>query len=1012
MEKKTVARAIIILIFIALFVYVLLQYTNIFPEIYDPFSEKVRLVRNYACSMAICTRGCGDSMLSKRMCLERDPGTGGCKKWCQDICEENNWPDGKHCGENYQINLTLKSQVNLKGAYDIKGADEYSYEWDTEIEDIINFLNRTEHFTNLWDLLPFTSTPCTRRITPPYTAPDGGSSGWAWGFGLINWENAAFRWGGQWYSEISGGGDIILDPVEAHKLYNCFQKWPSTYNWDRATKRGYYSCEFTGSMRIWSFVDSYPEGCADVSFRAIEPPFAGDFVLWPEPDSRTIPLKNQDSFNIQITNSLGSDETFNLKTESIDGIDCTFEGDGTLYVENTKTNGITMTCSPTQFPPSGYGSYIVVITAEGGGKTRVTKVNVEVTDFSIDVKPDYSREAGVGEQLDYTVEIENKLGKTADFTVSILSPGVDCSFDNNDWSNVLDGEKRTDTMSCKPISGGTHDVTVKASYGPLEHNDTVEIVTPLCSVDSDGLKLKFFRGSSDVTEEGVYSGDDFTIQASGFSGCDNKFVDFYVNPGMHVSHQQVEPLGSECKIYKTAGTPGTYKFYAVMVVDGVEYKTSDTTLTIKKPDAITDECKKTDPWCAFSLGTVDCNGLLPGGGADICDKCGDYGSVGNCQNYGDPQSCNQDPKEGICAGASNICCIYDSDVYSPGPTDVSCLSPDTLTHNTGSNYFSWKGVSNARNVLVSDNHIDWNIATPVWERFSVATFNWNVFCGKDSDCNSPYFETECVEISDAGVPDQIKNNKACKVKGLDDNYWFTSWLYIKITDSSRPVYGIEIVSRPDLSLWNRKGSDGIWTDSSQKFELFLHNNNGWFHVDSPSFYTSYAAYWNFKYLDVFRPSNAWSWEKVDAILLANKYNFGERTDKWLNVNSWLDNSWIDYIGLLTKDSTKNTTFCTDGTGDYNRVVDDGKNCYWGLNCPIKNSEGWEWEGKSTVIGPLTDTNVGCDCTISGSCGNGYCEKSVGTDRFCYYGVKCMNGGWNGNIDKCEVGETCKYDGCS
>jgi hypothetical protein len=1008
MEKKIVARIIIIVIFIALLVYVLLQYTNIFPEIYDPFSEKVRLVRNYACSLAICTRGCGDSMLSKRMCIERDPGTGGCKKWCQDICEENDWldgKDGKHCGEDYQINLTLRSQVNLKGAYDIRASDpdpstglSESYDWITEILDIINFLNRTEHFTNLWDLLPFTSTPCTRRITDKYTAKSGQGSTWAWGFGLINWENAAFLVPGYgWISEISGGGDIILDSAEAHKLYNCFQKWPSTYNWDRATKRGYYSCEFTGSMRIWSFVDSYPEGCADVSLRAIEPPFAGDFVLWPDPDSRTIPLENQDSFKINITNSLGSDETFSLKTESINGIDCMFEGDGTLYVENTKTNGITMTCSPTQSPPSGYGSYIVVITAEGGGKTRVTKVNVVVTDFSIDVKPDYSREAGIGEPLDYTVEIENKLGKNAGFTVSILSPGVNCSFVKNDWGNVLDGENRTDTMSCKPTSGGTHDVTVTASYGPLEHNDTVEIVTPLCSVDSDGLKLKFFRGSSEVTN--VNSGDEFTIQASGFSGCQNKFVDFYVNPGMHVSYWQVDPLVNTCKGNKFAGTPGTYKFYAVMVVDGIEYKTSDTTLMITKPSSVKkDNCGVCDAErCSYRH-----------------DKfCQHYVSFPNnwdaCSDACDPQVCEQDAIN-RCSDYSNICCKSgDVNEYSSGPTSVPCLSPDTDITSGGAhknNYILWRGgnLNGARNVLVKDDIASGGDS----DESKLGYYAWFTqdYCNGDNGyCNGKKELTGFTGLQ--GGKCVSANN------GYTGNKWFcnlsaslplySSWLYIKISDTKRPVYGIQIKAYGKAEC---HGFAEATTDPPQydvKVGFFLHNSTGWFEIKSFDLYIEPITH----VTKNIRPSGQFAWDDIDAILIVNEgayvYCCGINP---LDPCHWEDHEfYIDYVGLLTKGA--DIPYCTEGnTNDYYRTVNDGKNCYWGLDCPIENSEGWEWEPpKSTFIGPLSD--VGCDCS-GGSCGNGYCEK----DRFCYYNVTCMNGGWNGNIDKCEVGETCKYDGCS
>jgi hypothetical protein len=984
MPLRTVTGLIIIVIFIAVFVYFFWPYISTQHEIYDPFSEKTRLVRNYACSMAICTLGCGDPRLGNPgldecsggtcICIKRNSGTGKCERWCQDVCEEKNWPDGKHCGEDYSIDFTFEMPVELKGAYDIRGTDDgLAYYWKTEIVDIINFLNKTEHFTgiddilwgNIWRIIGeyYRDKPCSERPTPSYQSPDGkGYVAYAYGLGIINRKDAKFRQGGTTFSEIEGGGDIFLDPIEAQGLYNCYQSnIVGTFGPHQLGVKGYYSCpEFTGSLKMWSSqvvengVVKQP-GCADVFFKG-ERTSTGDFVFWPEPETKLIPIEQEGSFDLNITNNYEHDESFDLEIKEVDGVDCKFEGDQlTSTLENVpkgETGEKLMTCRPVS---SKQNSYIVVITAKAktSGLTRSTEVNIIVTDFSIDIKPDRPQTVSAGDRLVYTVEIKNKLGDTAEFNLALQSDtGAGCTLADSKLS-ITNGETKMTEMTCIPTSNGAYEVTVEASYNELKHSDKVEIAVPSCHVNS--LDLKFFKGGYEIIPSEVNSGEDFTMQVGGFTDCQDALIDFYVNPSLYVGNCKVDSTGYRCTSEKTANTPGTYNFSANITLNGVDYKASKN-ITIKKPVAMTDDCQMRSEWCAFALGAADCNGAWPGGFAEICDKCGAWYSVEDCKNYGDPQSCYMDPVK-TCASASNVCCIYDSDSYSSGPKDgPSCLSPDTNTHNDRTRNLWYIGVDNARNILVQDR--------------KYATFKYD-------DCNS---NDDCTGKSGGNNPPSLLSSALCeknRCKLSDSLPTYTSWLYIRISETSRPVYGIALRGE------NVGGCGG--------FSVFLHDNNGWFNLGN-----AYLNQWI-----RFTSSAKWSYDNVDSVLIAKNDNCNPRFT-----------SSIDYIGLLTKDEM--TPFCNYGAGtvtrgnpDYNRTVDDGKSCYWGLDCPRTNSRGWQWKERSTFIGPLSD--VGCDCS-SGSCGNGFCEFSIEGETFCYYDVKCIYGGWNANLVKCEPGK-CKYDGC-
>ena len=949
MQNRYLGIILLAIIFIALFAYFFLGWIPR-EEIYDPFSEKTRLIRYYACSLAICTKGC-NWLNNHNMCLEMDSSSKECKSWCNDVCD--NMPGscnaaGNCCGSDYSLDISLKSSSHLRGCSKFTGGHQTCF-WDSDISKTLEVLNKNENFPKLDEIT------CTDDIWHGgeiYIDSDGGID-----------------------SAFIGKGSMLLTSSEAYNDFSCKKVVPSgtPYPCVVGTNLPYHSftagcreCGFNGNLKISSIYEN--NGCADISLRVIETPQQGDFVLWPVPDSKTIPIKQQDSFEIKITNNLGSDQPFTISIESTNGIYCGFEGENTIPVANGNTEFVTMKCNPTQFPPSGQDSYTVVVKAIGGGITHITKVDVIVSDFAINITPDERKIASVGDHLIYTVGVDNRLGKDADFTLSsIYDPSAGCTLTLN-LLHVGNGKFNTTTMNCTP-GFGSHEVMVIASYETIEHNATIEIDVPVCSVNV--LNLKFIRSDYEITN--VNSGDDFDIRVSGFTGCQGFNINLYVSPGLYIGNCIVDPSGSTCRIGKTAGTPGAYEFNATMLVNGFIHNDSND-LTINKP-TIPDRgspqegCLYWFPcWCGHNWGFFNANS----GG--ICHECHCYNGGATCGDEPcklctDPQTC-ADQSLKTQASASNVCCLYNLETYSPGPKNgPPCLSPDTNSHDERTENFwyggkdtdiwghDYWGVEYARNVLVQDH--------------KYATFKYDE-CEGNEDCTGNYGDS----TPPSSLSSVVCQSGRCKLS--DSLPTYTSWLYIKISESSRPVYGVII--------------EGYNVGGCGEWHVLLHNSSGWFDTKATT-----DRYLNAPYdTERFIPVGKWSWDKIDAMLLVKADNCYPKFE-----------SYIDYIGLLTKDYW--TTYCTDGTGDYNRIVDDGKTCYWGMDCPTANSKGWVWDGSSSKIGPLTD--VGCDCS-SGSCGNGYCEFSdMNGNRLCYYKVMCMTGGWNGNIDKCNSGETCGYNGC-
>jgi len=303
--------------------------------------------------------------------------------------------------------------------------------------------------------------------------------------------------------------------------------------------------------------------------------------------------------------------------------------------------------------------------------------------------------------------------------------------------------------------------------------------------------------------------------------------------------------------------------------------------------------------------------------------------------------------------------VSGKDRHYIGPGDVPCFSTDTQNDDaTKTEDIYWHGdVSKPKNLF---DDLSWT----TWDGSKHNVHNPYTYFG-DEKCGD---KEDCYGGSDAPGPMQDMANyvecadsawgKACKFTGDGHGivpYYSSSWEFIRIAPAGeyRPVYGI------------------MGSTYAATYRIFLHNKDDeWVYAGSISD------------SQVIRPTG-WSWEDIDSMLIGH----------W-NPKSY---GYIYYIGLLAKGEVKdgswiNVPYCTDGynliVDDYFRIVDDGKRCYWNVDCAIDGS-GW------AVLPPAPDTgNTGvgafgeCDCS-SGTCGNGYCEY----EGFCYHNVKCANGGW-------------------
>jgi len=991
--------------------------------------DKEVLVRYYACSLALCTNGCGSEMV-KNLCLYNDSVTHECTgapntgyKWCQDFCVNPppDWPhdsdgnpiippDGPNitCGKTYPLSLPL-GEVYLKGNYRAQqiGARESAVlHYYTETNDIINTLNNRGNFPTPSDIIP---DVCRNKLHN-YFYP-----GLIWtidkelvigiSFGTTNTE---------------GVGWILLDPIQAIEKYGCYYySIPVEGGWPMSTGYGFYRCKFHGDLKIWSIWRN--DGCADAFFNSSigsPPKFTLDVhnsADMKECNDRPGDKKCQviyngstAKFDADITNELGTGSSFTLSIDYYihDGVTNTKESnDGSLgcvlpcegnfnpnggdfiVPDFGKTGNSTLSLTPTAL-----GEYEIYVRADKPDKydSQLDKITLKVVDFNVyflpkelDVVEDY---VAKDEKGSFTVEIHNQIDESKDFTLSYTcddgSDGTCDCVDADDESIdgkvlTVDGDDYGD-LEIKCSSSDPGDYTIRVSATTDDKTKWTKNSAMLHVLECYGdISLSF-------SENSVDSGKSLKITADGLSGCDGEPIDFYVNyeDELSIGSCSIGEGKTGCSLDRTTNSLGTYTIYARInknpcntdpCPSGLDKDYDDDGERTSASLTINEHSRKKRTVVENTEGTIwhCCAGCFDNiNVAHMCQRCcGTFGwSVCNAQDCCDPQSCGVPAAMGLAASASSsICCVSGKDEHSSGPGNVPCLSTDTRNDHKLTIDFYYSGyVQNPKNFYDSLSYMD---SDHVVHDFY--TYFEHQAPGSKDDC-----------YGGASAPQPLQDlkkyvnwvdspwGKNCKFNGSSEEdyvvYYGKSWIFLRITPSgeSRPVYGI---------------ASSFYTYTGNFINVLLHKKTGeWIHIGSISDATGG---------EIIRPSGKWAWDDIDSILLG----FGQGSGV----------GYLYHLELLTKGGN-DIPFCTEGNDNqYYRTVDDGKKCYWGVDCP---TSGTGWTGKESYsVGPFLE--YGCDCS-SGTCGNGYCK----TGNFCYSDVKCINGGWNGTLTKCTG--TCTSTGCA
>jgi hypothetical protein len=988
------------LIFIATVIVIFIIVALVFPTFSDmlplenPFLQgKDAFVRYYACSLAICTQGC-TWLSSNDICLKRNIW-GNCTMTCKtEICDKQPFGNcgnkGMCCNDTYSIYLSLKGNAKFWSKVIDAREARLGLIARTEIDTIMNNFNKNEKQTPIFpEGFSIMSTNCPWAQQDNFLSASLGKT-----FGMF------YKMGNDDPSQIrdwSQTGAIYMLPDQADPQFTCMD-----YN----SRSGYSECTFKGYLQIYSY-DPNKDNCADVVVMNGQEPYTGDFAFYAANNGKVkIAIDHTDAIPLYILNGLGMgmSETFTIKLQTPlpAGITCDFNGqDQTqINVQDTKVDSVPLSCTPIVLPPPG--GFEVWVKAWDGTKTHGLKLTIDVGDFDLKLISQSPLIINAGNTGSFIFNLANNLGKQATFQLTRIQrlTGTQ-SIDNNVGCTLSDGSVTVDdgsskliTLTCTPNSNAAinYDIDVTAAFDTVERTATAKVQVPSCRVTNLALKFLDSAGMGTTTVE---SGDAVKLKADGFSGCQNMNVRFMLSVGSKILYQNTVGASGDFfySNFFTANSPDKWEMYVQMDEnnDGIYEKESprkNLTINAKGPpgyNTIPDQ----NSACAYAIGEETCYVL---GSTNICDQCDNlFHPVKDCTNCLDPQSCFN--TKSYYASASNVCCIKNSDTFSPGLTDAPCLSPDTNTHNDQTPYIQWKEVENPRNVLVKE---------PDREYAYTAKFNY-LNCGGDANCrdSNGFIDAVCDEF------DSIHPGKECKINGMADVNWYSSWMLIRISDdsNSRPVYGVNIKVGV-----NSNGEDIL--DAS--WSLYVHTKGGggraWTYIGSPWIISTWSQSYcqshpteclgyHFNEYN-FKPTSGLAWKNIDALLIAFGYGYAMTPPTW----SYTREGYIDYVGLLTND-VKNISYCTDGPGGATspstyRTVDNGKTCYWGVDCDTATGNGWTAPNDYSYIGPFKDISL-CDCeTDADNCGDGVCGPvNINGQSIRFDNVKCVYGGWMGKLVK-------------
>ncbi|MEM5854593.1 MAG: hypothetical protein QW228_09575, partial [Candidatus Aenigmatarchaeota archaeon] len=614
------------------------------------------------------------------------------------------------------------------------------------------------------------------------------------------------------------------------------------------------------------------------------------------------------------------------------------------------------------------------------------------------------------------VKLTNKLGFTETFELRLDQKGnenvLNCVLKEGNFVTLQDGEEREIKLSCKPVSqaaGNEYTIEIISRTTSLQENLEKSKTIKLKVLECIGVRdIVFYdRSDKEISSNSINAGKQIKLKILA-EGCKGKNFNLAVNHTEYVIRSETLTEDSYYypgkQLYSYVSTPGTYTFYVWVDVNSNNIKDEgevySESLTVNNPlPQSGKDCSQCNQICSFSNKNLctywyqnwDC--LLG------CRK--------PCSLGCDPQSCKIENLND-CTNYSSVCCISENDTYYSNGPGIPCFSLDNLKEFALTKNFWWGGykceyiypspkcdftVYNTKNILVEDG------------MYAIFENDWPASENECRGIGFPYPSNPPEDLGSAQlttISTPLGNHNACKLS--DDLPPYSTWIYVKISEISRPVYGVIVsiyVNELNCDWWLFPVLT-LQSSTYSKFHIFLHNSSGWinagtFEVEANNSEVSKTI--------TITPQNEFAWKNIDAILIAHAYTYSSRLCLQFTlpyVEEKYVNGYIDYVGLLTAD--RSTPFCTDGPGNFNRIVNDASTCYWGLDCPISGN-GWVGN-KTTATGFLGE----CNCS-SGTCGYGYCEKEINGNRFCFSGVKCMNGGWVfEKFEKCEAGN-CTAEGC-
>jgi hypothetical protein len=574
---KLSPRFVVLLVFGVIFLVLFLiafgylekpDISGIFP------GGKEMLVRYYACSLALCTKGCpndeNEDHVVNKICLETDITSKEyeCEKWCYSYCDNppSDWGasdlrgygPGEICGKGYYIEVPLEQDVILKGCYEFDSARTV-----TEIQELIQYkkiedLPGLDEIMSGWDDYQSTSTFITPHMRP----------------GTILKTDTKDQYDSLVIDYGAAYGQIMLDPNEAYEIFGCVILKDMCQNYG---VNSFTVCLFRTNLKIWTcyreWGDDLNGGYVFINSSTPEPatfklkvePCEGKYTCASDHPCERIRLGEDACFDVEVTNDLGTDSNFDLIISScdLDGGSC----EGILGCdlddkcrESFDPNPVSVKraenkTSTLEFKPNEKGEYTIWVTADptAAYSLEAAVVKLQVVDFGVKL---YGRDQTAkkcteepckeNEYGSWDVEIDNQFDFDEKFNLysHCIGPGsCSCVFKPSSTVTVA---KRTrpivGDLECWSSTPGEYSVSVTAkstTYPDMER-------------DSNSWTLKVVKCFGNILLEldrsEVAFGQSFDARAYNLSDCNKERVWFAIdNTENTVGYcDDWDDAGSEC----------------------------------------------------------------------------------------------------------------------------------------------------------------------------------------------------------------------------------------------------------------------------------------------------------------------------------------------------------------------------------------------------------------------------------------------------------------------------------